>query len=46
MEISNDIASGKLNPKIYRGENAYQNYLEQSEDILRQKKYSGTLKGP
>lgn len=45
-EISQAIASGQLNPKVYRGEHGYATYFDQTNDDLRLKKYSGTLKGP
>lgn len=44
--ISQAIREGELNPKVYRGQNGYSNYFVQTEDDLRQKKFSGTLKGP
>ena len=46
QEISRQIREGELNPKVYRGQNGYSNYFVQTEDDLRQKKFSGTLKGP
>ena len=46
QEISKAIREGELNPRVYRGENGYASYFAQSEDDLRQKKFSGTLKGP
>jgi len=46
MVISKGIASGKLNPKVYRGQNAYANYIEVTEENLKNKKKTGTLKGP
>jgi RING finger protein 113A len=45
-EISKAIAEGTLNPKVYRGEHGYAKYFAQTEDDLKLKKYSGTLKGP
>lgn len=46
MEISKGIAEGKLNPKVYRGQNGYANYFEVTEENLKQKKKTGVLKGP
>ena len=46
QEISKAIREGELNPKVYRGQNGYSSYFAQTEDDLRQKKFSGTLKGP
>jgi hypothetical protein len=31
-EISKAVTEGKLNPKVYRGENGYTNYFAQTED--------------
>jgi RING finger protein 113A len=45
-EISHAIAEGTLNPKVYRGEHGYASYFAQTEDDLKLKKYSGTLRGP
>ena len=46
MKISQAIQDGELDPKIYRGKNGYANYHQLTEDALRKKAFSGTLKGP
>ena len=45
IEISKAIKEGKLDPNVYRGLNGYQNYIEQTEEDLKHKQFSGTL-GP
>ena len=45
IEISKGIKEGTLDPKVYRGLHGYQSYIEQTEEALRLKKFSGTL-GP
>jgi RING finger protein 113A len=45
MKLSNDSKDKKVNTKVYKGENAYINYINMSEDDLRMSKYKGTL-GP
>ena len=46
MKITQAINDGEINPNVYRGKNGYANYHTLTEDQLRKKAFSGTLKGP
>jgi RING finger protein 113A len=45
IEISKALKEGSLKSGVYRGQNGYMNYFEQTESDIRQKIFSGTL-GP
>ena len=46
MVISQAIKDGEIDPKTYRGMNAYANYHQLTEEQIKRKALSGTLKGP
>ena len=45
LKISDQINEGKIDPKVYRGEGNYANYIQLSENDIKMKSYKGTL-GP
>ena len=45
MQISEDLKAGKLDKKVYRGQQGYEKYIEKSENDISNSKYTGSI-GP